>query len=77
MYGSTIILRLKASTISKPEIRNHVNYCFCSISHSEFEIMTPDILRKKMVFSEFENLGFRHSTTKLVGKTFKMALFSA
>ena len=69
--------RLKASTISKPEIRNHVNYCFCSISHSEFEIMTPDILRKKMAFSDFENLGFRHSTTKLVGKTFKMALFFA
>ena len=38
---------LKASTISKPEMRNHVNNCFCSISHSEFEIMTPDILKKK------------------------------
>ena len=69
--------RLKASKISKPEIKNQVNYCFPSISHSEFEIMTPDILRNKMIFSDFENLGFRHSTTKLVGKTFKIALFFA
>ena len=38
--------RLKASSVSNPEIRNHVNYCFCSISHSEFEIMTEDILKE-------------------------------